>query len=112
MTERAIRVNPRDPSRFVRYQVMDFASLILGRDSDAIAHYEHALAVSAEDNGSRQLTSSELAVAHARSGHMREAKRALAEANRLWPYDTVRRRSPGEVSTAVYGAQIRGLQDG
>jgi TolB-like protein/DNA-binding winged helix-turn-helix (wHTH) protein/tetratricopeptide (TPR) repeat protein len=112
LVEKAIRVNPRDPSMFVRYRVMGFASLMLGRDSDAVAYYERALAVSAEDDGSRQSTWRGLAVAYARSGRAAEAKRALAEANRLWPYDTVRGRSPDEGFGEVYAAQIRSIQDG
>ena len=35
-----------------------------------------------------------LAAAYARLGHFDEARRALAEANRIWPYDTVRNHWP------------------
>src|SRR5262249_22003750 len=44
--------------------------------------------------------------------HMPEAQRTLAEANRLWPYDTVRGRSPGAGSSGIYTAQVRSFQDG
>jgi len=43
---------------------------------------------------------------------MPEAKRALAEANRLWPYDTVRGHWPGEGSSAIFADQLRSFQDG
>jgi len=43
---------------------------------------------------------------------MPEAKRALGEANRLWPYDTARGHSPGDGSSAIFAAQVRSYQDG
>jgi adenylate cyclase len=43
---------------------------------------------------------------------MPEAKRAVAEANRIWPYDTVRGRSPAAGSSPVFVAQLRSVQDG
>src|SRR5262249_33124981 len=96
LLEKAIHINPRSPNMFNRYRLMGFASLMLGKDSEAIAYYGRTLAVTAEDDGNRQATWRGLAVAHARSGQMPEAQRALAEANRLSPYLTVRGRSPGE----------------
>ncbi|HTI84497.1 MAG TPA: winged helix-turn-helix domain-containing protein, partial [Acetobacteraceae bacterium] len=112
LMEQAIRVSPRSPYMYNRYRVMGYASVLLGKDSEAIAYYERTLAATADDDGNRQWTLRGLAVAHARSGHIPDAKRALAEANRIWPYDTVRRYSPGEGSSAVFAAQLRSYQDG
>jgi TolB-like protein/Flp pilus assembly protein TadD len=112
LLEEAIRVNPRSPYMFNRYRLLGYASLMLGKDGEAIAYFERTLAVTADDDGNRHWTWRGLAVAHARSGHMPEAKRALAEANRLWPYDTVRGRSPGVGSSPVFAAQIQSYQYG
>jgi len=42
---------------------------------------------------------------------MKEAKRALAEADRLWPYDTVRGRAPEILTNPVYVEQFQRYQD-
>jgi adenylate cyclase len=112
LIEKAIRISPRDPYMFNRYRVMGSASVMLGRDSEAIAYYERTLAVSTDDDGNRHWTYRGLAVANARSGRMPEAKRALAEANRIWPYDTVRSHSPDKGTNAIFAAQVRSRQDG
>ena len=52
-----------------------------------------------------------LAAAYARSGRLDEAKHALAEADRLWPYDTVRGHWPDDQSRTVYWDQIGRFQD-
>ena len=51
-----------------------------------------------------------LAAAHARLGHFDAAHRALAEANRIWPYDTVRNHWPEDPSSHVYVEQIEQFQ--
>jgi tetratricopeptide (TPR) repeat protein len=110
LIEQAIRVNPRDPYLYNRYRIMGDASLLLGRNQDAIAFYERSLAVSPYDDGNRAFIHRGLAAAYARSGRMAEAKRALAEANRLRRYDTVRSQSPGPPFHPVLAEQIRGIQ--
>ena len=51
-----------------------------------------------------------LAAAHARLGQFDEAHRAVAEANRIWPYDTVRSHYPEDPSNRVYAEQIERYQ--
>src|SRR5262249_43578023 len=51
-----------------------------------------------------------LAAAFARTGQMDEAKRALSEGDRLWPYFTIRSVHPEELSSPVYAQQIRNYQ--
>jgi adenylate cyclase len=108
----AIRVNPRDPYLFNRYRRMGFASLMLGRDQDAIAFIERSLAVSREDDGSRSGMNRLLAAAYARTGQTSAAKRALAEAHRLQPYVSVRTiTAAGSLANPVYRQQLLHYQD-
>jgi len=106
----ADRRNPRSSYKFRRYNRMGFASLMLGRDQDAIGFYRRSLAMNGEE-GSVQRTYRELAAAYARAGHQEEAKQALIEADRLWPFDTVRSHAPEILTSAVYLDQYRRYQD-
>ena len=53
-----------------------------------------------------------LAAAHARLGHVDEAKRWLAQSVRLRPYITVRSLYPEELGSPVYAQQLRNYQAG
>src|SRR6516162_10008952 len=88
---------------------MGFAALMLGRDQDAIAFFRRSLALNPENSANRW-TYRMLAAAFARIGQMDEAKRALSEGDRLWPYFTVRSVYPEELSSPVYVQQIRNYQ--
>jgi tetratricopeptide (TPR) repeat protein len=88
LQEQANQLNPRSPWAFSRYRHMGFASLMLGRDQDAITFLQRSLALNPE--GSDQWAYRLLAAAYARLGKFEEARRSLAEADRRWPYDTVR----------------------
>src|SRR5271165_3502761 len=90
LEEKAIQLNPRDPNMFLRYWRMGTASVLLGRDRDAIRFLEHSIALEGDYGGSKAVIRRALAVAYARTGRMEEAKLSLAESNRAWPYDTVR----------------------
>jgi len=61
----ADRRNPLSSYKFRRYNRMGFASLMLGKDQDAIGFYQRSLAINREE-GSAQRTYRELAAAHAR----------------------------------------------
>ena len=80
---------------------MGFASLMLGRDQDAITYLQRSLALNPDNDSTQGWTDRLLAAAYARTGQMEEAKRSLAEADRLWPYDTVRSHWPEDPSSAV-----------
>jgi hypothetical protein len=82
---------------------------MLGRDQDAIAFFRRSLALNPENSANRW-THRMLAAAFARIGQMDEAKRALSEGDRLWPYFTVRSVYPEELSSPVYVQQIRNYQ--
>ena len=112
LEEKAIRLNPHSAYLFNHYRYLGFASLMLGRDGDATSFLERSLAMNPDDNGYRQWTYRFLAAAYARAGHMAEAKRAVAEGDRLWPYDTVRIHFPEDPSSTAYVEQVRRFQDG
>ncbi len=110
LQEKANQLNPLNPWRFVRYRHMGFASLLLGRDQDAITFLQRSLAIKPEVDNGTQWHFRLLAAAYARTGQMAEAKHFLSEANRLWPYDTVRGHDANGSSNAVYVEQIKSYQ--
>jgi len=103
------QLNPRSPYKFTRYRHMGFAALMLDRDQEAIAFFQRSLALNPENSANRW-TYRNLAAAFARTGQMDEAKRALSEGDRLWPYFTIRGVYPEELSSPVYVQQIRNYQ--
>ena len=110
LQQTANRRNPLSSYKFRRHNRMGFASLMLGKDQDAITFYQRSLAMDLEEGGTQTVYRG-LAAAYARTGQMEEAKRALAEADRLWPYDTVRGRAPEILTSPVYVEQYRRYQD-
>jgi TolB-like protein len=105
----ANRRNPRSSFTFRRFNRMGFASLMLGRDQDAIRFLLRSTALNPVGGG--QHVYRELAAAYARIGQLEEAKHALAEADRMWAYDTVRGHWPAWSSSPVYAAQVKDYQD-
>jgi TolB-like protein/DNA-binding winged helix-turn-helix (wHTH) protein len=112
LMRKVIRINPRSPYLFNFYRIMGEASVLLERDEDAITFLEHSLAISPENDGTRQVTFKELAAAYARSGQTPQAKVALAEWHRLFPYYHSARGDVPDRSVPVYAAQVRRLQEG
>jgi len=113
LNETLLRLSPRSPHVFNFHRRIGVASLMLGRDEDAITFLERSLALHPDASVNfRQSTIRQMAAAHARLGHDELARRALAEANRLWPFDTVRGHSPLDPGSAVAAEQIRAYQDG
>jgi tetratricopeptide (TPR) repeat protein len=97
----ADRLNPFSPWKFFRYHQMGKASLLLGREQDAISLLERAIAMNPNDQWKHRW----LTVAYALVGRIDEAKGCLAKADRLWPYDTIRGFGAGGRSNA-YAVQI------
>ena len=113
MIETAIRLNPRSGFNWSRYENMGSALLLLGRDKESIVWNQRALAANPNnDADTRAQLNVRLAAAHARLGQLDEAHRAIAEANRIWPYDTVRSHFPPDPSSRVYVEQIERFQAG
>ena len=73
---------------------------------------EQAIAMQRDDDGLRYWTYRLLASAYALTGRIEEAKHALAESDRLQPYDTVRSHSGFMALSETYASQIRHVQDG
>lgn len=111
MIETAIRRDPRSGYIWSRYDNLGFALLMLGRDEESIVWTQRALAA-APDNTPRDRAgyNLRLAAAHARLGRFDEAHRAVAEANRIWPYYTARGLQPGNPASRVLAAQIERFQ--
>jgi adenylate cyclase len=112
LLEKAILLNPRSSYLFYRYRQLGFAALLLGRDKDAVAFMERSLASNPDDDGSRQWTYRLLAAAYAQAGEQAAAKRAVAEADHLWPYATVRGHWPDDLSSPVFVEQVRRIPAG
>jgi TolB-like protein/DNA-binding winged helix-turn-helix (wHTH) protein/Flp pilus assembly protein TadD len=111
LQEQANQLNPRSSAMFMRYLHLGRASLLLGRDEDAIGYLQRSLAIDPHGDSSGY-TDRLLAVAFARTGRMEEAARALSEADRIWPFATVRGYSPDGSPSPVYSEQIRRFQAG
>jgi len=111
LERKAMQLNPRDPNLATRYRRLGVASLLLGRDDDAIRFFDRSLPLS-DYAGAKSTVYRGLAVAYARTGRIDESKHALAEAQRAWPYDTVRSHYPDDPSSAVLADQVRHIQEG
>jgi adenylate cyclase len=107
MLEKMIRLDPRSPNLWIRYDHMSVAMLLLGRNEDAIAWTQRALAANPNSPPRmRAYYTVRLAAAHVQLGHPNEAHRLVAEANRIWPYDTVRSHYPGDLSSRAYSGRF------
>ena len=112
LQEKHIRLNPRTPYMFNIYRRMGYASLMLGRDQEAITFLEWSLALNPEARAVvRHWTLWNLAAAHTHTGDRTKASRAVAEAARLFPFGTVRGLFPDD-QDPVHATQIRRYQEG
>jgi adenylate cyclase len=109
-----LRLNPRSPTIFQRIRHMGTSSLLLGHDKEAIEFLEQSLAMSPTDAriDFRQATYRMLSAAYARIGQDVRSRKAMAEADRLWPFDTVRAHDPGAASNTAKAVQVRRIRDG
>jgi adenylate cyclase len=109
--ELAMRYDPQSPWSYDRYSQMGLALVLLGKDTESIVWTQRALAtIRTSFFTLRSALNFRLAEAYAGLGRLDEAHRAIAEGNRLWPYDTVRSRAPGGSSSPVLAGQIERLQ--
>ena len=111
MLEMAIRRDPRSGWLFDQYTNLGIAMLVLDRNEESVAWQKRALAtVSPTYTSVRAQYHIRLAAAYARLGRLDEAHHALDEANRLWPYDTVRSHAPPDPSSTVVAGQVEQYQ--
>lgn len=110
---KAIKLNPRDPNVFHRYAYTGFALLLSGRYDESAAWFEKSFAANPDAPvsilGTRYRN---MAAALALGGHLDAARRAVAEADRLWPFVTVRMLSPHSSDNPVFVAQIERMTEG
>jgi tetratricopeptide (TPR) repeat protein len=111
LQETVNQLNPLSPWKYNRYRHMGWYSLLLGQDQDAIVYLHRSLAIKPDNDGNTEWNLRMLAAAYARSGQMQDARRWLSEADRLWPYDTVRGQFPPLLTSPVFVEQIRHYQD-
>jgi Tfp pilus assembly protein PilF len=111
MIEMAIRLDPRSKFNYSRYENMSTALLMIGRDEESIAWSQRALA--ANPTVFPHLRAQHyirMVAAHARLGQFNEARHALAEANRIWPFDTIRTHWPEDPDSTAHAKQIKRYQ--
>jgi DNA-binding winged helix-turn-helix (wHTH) protein/TolB-like protein/tetratricopeptide (TPR) repeat protein len=109
LQQAALEAHPHTAWAFSRYRHMGLASLMLGRDQDAIAYVWKALDLNPGYGQSDVYRW--LAAAYARTGQIDMARETLAKADRLWPYMTVRSVNPQYSTNPVYLDQLRRYQD-
>jgi adenylate cyclase len=110
---RTIQLNPRDPYLWDRYWRTAFALQLIGRYDDSITWHQRALAVCPDVTPRlRAYRYLDMASAWALDGHVEEARRAIAEAQRNWPFATVRSSGPANPSTKIFQGQIANYQEG
>lgn len=110
---RTIELNPRDQYLWDRYWRMGFALQLTGRYEDSITWHRRALSVYPDAPPvfhSERLR--QMASAWALGDHIEEARRAIVEANRMWPLATVRSCSPRNPWSKALVAQMRRYQEG
>jgi adenylate cyclase len=107
LMRKAARLSPRDPVMYLNYMLTGLDFMLLGYDKSAIEFLEQSLAVNPDAPAvTRHEAYRLLSAVYARSGQDAAAYRAAAEADRLWPFDTVRRHTPPRDSGPVYAAQL------
>lgn len=113
LLQTALRLDPSDANVRGRYLKIALAQSLLGRNEDAIVWATRFLASAPDaDPSERCLMYLVIAVAEASNGRPDEARRALAEANRIWPFSTVRAQVRGDPSNVAMVSQVRRFQEG
>ena len=115
---RSIRLDPLTPNHRFTCHYLGLSQAMLGHDAEAAGWHQQALAATAGDTAQwRAQCYMFMASAYGLLGQPSDARHALAEANRLWPYATVRSFRPihpvpvGLPDPAIV-AQMRRMQEG
>ena len=115
--QKSVRVDPLSPFNRTSYQRIGIALLLLGDSEASIEWSQRALSSGGmSPPGWQAQCYLFLASALARLGRMGDAHRALADANRLWPFATVRSlpptMTPRGLPHPAYLSQMRHVQEG
>jgi len=110
--QRAVQLGIGDPLQSHNYRNLQEALLLLGRAEESMIWGERALAANPEDGkGYRSVALRYLAAAAELSGQHDVARKRLAEANELWPYNTVRGFLRWVAETPATAPQLLRLRD-
>ena len=110
---KAMQLNPRDPSRFDRFWRMGYALLMVERYQESIVWQQRSMAAFPDAPGNiRSSRHRMMAVAHALSGQIDDARRARAEGSRIWPFETIRSFAPEDLTSDARVAQVKRFQEG
>ena len=110
---KAMQLSPRDPYLYDRYWRMGYALLMVGRYDELVVWQERSLAAFPDaPAGFRASRDCMMAVAYAFSGQIDNARRAIAEAKRIYPFWTIRYFSPEDLTSEVRVAQVKRYQEG
>ena len=110
LIEASMRLSPRNPILYYRQWRMAYVMVLLGRDKEAIAWARRSIN-SGPPARWRATMFLVQAAANARMGDLLAARRALSEAHRLWPLDTVRTRYLEGPASPKHKAQYARYQD-
>jgi len=109
----SIRKHPKHFSIWARYHSLAMALLLAGRHEDAVSWEQRALAAHPENSpklfAEQCLT---LAGAYAGSGQNEEARDAIGQATRRWPFATVRGYWSGSRPSPQFAAQLARVEEG
>ena len=117
LLQKSIRVDPLSPFNRHTCQRIGLSLLLLGHDEASVEWQRRSLAGGGMDPPARRAQCSLLmASAHALIGRPHHAHRAVAEANRLWPFSTVRNMLPAQtprgLPNTAFHEQMRHVQEG
>jgi tetratricopeptide (TPR) repeat protein len=95
MFEKAIRLDPLEPRIFQRYGLMAFSMMQGGRYGESAAWFARSLTADPDAPPALRATRyRNMSASLALAGRLEEARGAAQEAQRLWPFDTVRSHYP------------------
>jgi TolB-like protein len=117
LLQKSIRVDPLSPYNRHTYQRIGLSLLLLGRDEESIEWQQRSLTGGVTDPPPRRAQCLLfMASAQALIGHSDDAHRAVAEANRLSPFSTVRNmlphQTPRGLPVPTFVAQMSHVQAG
>ncbi len=112
-----MRLDPLSPNHRFSCFFIGLALLLLGRDAESIDWHQRALAATVEASPVfRARCYLFMASAHAHLVHALDAERTVLEANRLWPYGTVRSFPPWPWPPRAFDrtflARVRHIREG
>ena len=108
----ALRRDPQNPSNKSRYDQLGYANLLIERNEEAIYWSRRALAAAPNIAPISRAHSPTCALPRRRPGlgRLDEAHNAIVEADRAWPYDTVRTHWPDDYGNPISVAQLESFQ--